>query len=63
MHADLSEYNILYFEGRLAIIDVSQSVDLDHPRCFDFLKEDCKHVNDFFSRHGMMRAGRLRLAL
>jgi serine/threonine-protein kinase RIO1 len=24
VHADLSEYNILYFEGRLAIIDVSQ---------------------------------------
>lgn len=25
VHADLSEYNILYFEGRLAIIDVSQA--------------------------------------
>ena len=24
VHADLSEYNILYFAGRLAIIDVSQ---------------------------------------
>ena len=24
VHADLSEYNILYYAGRLAIIDVSQ---------------------------------------
>ena len=30
----------------------AQSVDLDHPRCFDFLKEDLTHVNDFFSRKG-----------
>ena len=75
VHADLSEYNILYYEGRLAIIDVSQarcarirrrahataaltrrratqSVDLDHPRCFDFLKEDLLHVNEFFGRKG-----------
>ena len=25
VHADLSEYNILYYAGRLAIIDVSQA--------------------------------------
>ncbi len=29
-----------------------QSVDLDHPRCFDFLREDLTHVNDFFGRKG-----------
>uniref|UniRef100_R7W2Q8 Serine/threonine-protein kinase RIO1 n=1 Tax=Aegilops tauschii TaxID=37682 RepID=R7W2Q8_AEGTA len=34
-----------YFEGHLYIIDVSQSVDLDHPSALDFLKEDCLHVN------------------
>jgi len=33
-----------------------QSVDLDHPRCFDFLREDLKHVNDFFSRKGVATA-------
>lgn len=52
VHADLSEYNLLYHEGRLWIIDVSQSVDLDHPRCFDFLREDLLHVNSFFARKG-----------
>ncbi|KAM0905720.1 hypothetical protein ACQ4PT_017201 [Festuca glaucescens] len=53
VHGDLSEYNILYYEGHLYIIDVSQSVDLDHPLALDFLKEDCLHVNDFFEKRGV----------
>jgi RIO kinase 1 len=32
-------------QGHLYIIDVSQSVDLDHPSASDFLKEDCLHVS------------------
>ncbi|XP_040996006.1 serine/threonine-protein kinase rio1-like [Juglans microcarpa x Juglans regia] len=46
VHGDLSEYNILYFEGHLYIIDVSQSIDLDHPHALNFLREDCLHVSD-----------------
>ncbi|KAL3641723.1 hypothetical protein CASFOL_012538 [Castilleja foliolosa] len=53
VHGDLSEYNILYFEGHLYIIDVSQSVDLDHPHALDFLREDCIHVSDFFKKNGV----------
>lgn len=53
VHGDLSEYNILYHERQVYIIDVSQSVDLDHPKALDFLREDCKHVNDFFRRAGV----------
>ncbi|CAM0911865.1 unnamed protein product [Alopecurus aequalis] len=53
VHGDLSEYNILHYEGHLYIIDVSQSVDLDHPSALDFLKEDCLHVNDFFDKRGV----------
>ncbi|XP_077229825.1 uncharacterized protein LOC143862641 [Tasmannia lanceolata] len=53
VHGDLSEYNILHFEGHLYIIDVSQSVDLDHPHALDFLREDCLHVSDFFKKHGV----------
>ncbi|KAF5191084.1 Serine/threonine-protein kinase RIO1 [Thalictrum thalictroides] len=53
VHGDLSEYNILYYEGHLHIIDVSQSVDLDHPHALDFLREDCVHVSDFFRKHGV----------
>jgi RIO kinase 1 len=29
----------------LYIIDVSQSVDLDHPHALDFLREDCLHIS------------------
>lgn len=53
VHGDLSEYNILYHERQVYIIDVSQSVDLDHPKALDFLREDCQHVNDFFRRAGV----------
>ena len=53
VHGDLSEYNILYSNGEIVLIDVSQSVDLDHPKALDFLREDCKHVNDFFRRRGV----------
>ncbi|GAB2240937.1 hypothetical protein Droror1_Dr00021455 [Drosera rotundifolia] len=53
VHGDLSEYNILYHEGHLYIIDVSQSVDLDHPHALDFLREDCLHVSDFFKKNGV----------
>jgi RIO kinase 1 len=53
VHADLSEYNLLYHNDEVYVIDVSQSVELDHPRAFDFLREDCLHVNDYFRRQGI----------
>ncbi|KAG6033513.1 hypothetical protein E4U41_006893 [Claviceps citrina] len=53
VHADLSEYNILYNAGRLYIIDVSQSVEPDHPRSLEFLRMDIKNVGDFFRRRGV----------
>ena len=40
-------------QGELYIIDVSQAVDLDHPRALDFLREDAAHVNTFFRRAGI----------
>ena len=57
VHADLSEYNILYHEGHLYIIDVSQSVEHDHPSAFDFLRSDIKNVEDYFSKMGVKCLG------
>jgi RIO kinase 1 len=53
VHADLSEYNVLYHQNRLFIIDVSQSVEHDHPRSLEFLRMDIKNVSDFFRRKGV----------
>jgi RIO kinase 1 len=53
VHADLSEYNILYNDSQLYIIDVSQSVEHDHPRALEFLRMDIKNVGDFFRRQGV----------
>lgn len=53
VHADLSEYNILYHDQILYIIDVSQSVEHDHPMSSEFLRMDIKNVGDFFRRHGV----------
>ncbi|KAF2221707.1 RIO1 family-domain-containing protein [Elsinoe ampelina] len=53
VHADLSEYNLLYHEGRLWMIDVSQSVEHDHPRSLEFLRMDIKNLSDYFSRQGV----------
>ncbi|KAF7931797.1 uncharacterized protein EAE98_004533 [Botrytis deweyae] len=50
VHADLSEYNVLYHQKKLFIIDVSQSVEHDHPRSLEFLRMDIKNVSDFFKR-------------
>lgn len=48
VHADLSEYNLLYHDNKLYMIDVSQSVEHDHPRSLEFLRMDVKNVSDFF---------------
>ncbi|XP_065175337.1 serine/threonine-protein kinase RIO1-like [Sycon ciliatum] len=48
IHADLSEFNMLYHQGQLFIIDVSQSVEHDHPQAMVFLRMDCVNVTDFF---------------
>ncbi|KAI0720465.1 RIO1 family-domain-containing protein [Cerioporus squamosus] len=90
VHADLSEYNILYHiedtpsnpgpltettddaapastsedepsseppRGHLYIIDVSQSVEHDHPHAFDFLRADLRNIEDFFSKRGVRTVG------
>ena len=53
VHADLSEYNILYNDKKLYIIDVSQSVEHEHPRALEFMRMDIKNVGDFFRRQGI----------
>lgn len=50
VHADLSEYNLLYHDDTVYVIDVSQAVENDHPMALDFLRRDCNIIREFFKR-------------
>lgn len=54
VHADLSEFNLLYHNNTIYVIDVSQSVEHDHPNALEFLRKDCTNINDFFARKGVL---------
>ncbi len=49
-HADLSEYNMLTYRGRVYMIDFGQSVSNEHPSAMLFLERDVKNVCNFFNR-------------
>ncbi|VDK22979.1 unnamed protein product [Anisakis simplex] len=53
VHADLSEYNMILNGDQLYIIDVSQSVEHDHPHSLEFLRSDCSNVTKFFRSRGV----------
>ncbi|XP_044255152.1 serine/threonine-protein kinase RIO1 [Tribolium madens] len=50
VHADFSEFNLLYLSGEIYVIDVSQSVEHDHPHALEFLRKDCTNISDFFKK-------------
>jgi RIO kinase 1 len=55
VHGDLSEYNLLWHQNEVWVIDVSQSVENDHPSALDFLRSDIRNVNDFYRKKGGMQ--------
>lgn len=54
VHGDLSEYNLLWHNNQVYVIDVSQSVESDHPSALDFLRKDASNINDFFRKVGRL---------
>lgn len=48
VHADLSEYNILWHDDKPWIIDCGQAMVIDHPNHMDFLKRDIVNINRYF---------------
>ncbi|KAI6658521.1 Serine/threonine-protein kinase RIO3 isoform X1 [Oopsacas minuta] len=50
IHADLSEYNLLWHDDILYFIDVSQSIEPSHPNAHFFLHRDCTNIANFFSQ-------------
>jgi RIO kinase 1 len=54
VHADLSVYNVLWWEDRPWIIDVPQSVDVaSHPAALELLRRDLGNVAPWFARQGV----------
>lgn len=53
VHADLSEYNILYMHGKCYVIDLGQAVLHVHPKARQFLLTDCVNVTRFFQSRGV----------
>lgn len=53
VHGDLSEFNLLYHQGQVYVIDVSQSVEHDHPHALEFLRKDLHNISEFFRKKGV----------
>jgi RIO kinase 1 len=53
VHADLSAYNLLWWEGRLVLIDLPQAVEFTtNTDAYDLLHRDLANVGEWFDRHG-----------
>lgn len=53
VHADLSEYNVMIWDGEPVLIDLSQSVLLEHPRSGEYLLRDITNLVKFFRKWGL----------
>lgn len=53
VHADFSEYNLLWYDQRCWVIDVAQAVEPIHPGAYEFLMRDCGNIVTFFSKKGV----------
>jgi RIO kinase 1 len=50
VHGDLSEYNIMMWNGRPVLFDMAQAVPISHPMAGFLLHRDLTNLNRFFSR-------------
>jgi len=63
VHSDLSEFNVLY-DGGPVIIDMGQSVTLDHPMAKKFLERDITNITRYFQkRYGIGSEEEIRAKL
>jgi RIO kinase 1 len=55
VHGDLSEYNVLYWQGKVTVIDFAQAVDphYNSDEVFSLLVRDVERVCRYFARHGV----------
>ena len=54
VHADLSAYNVLYWDGDVRIIDFPQTIDaMRHPQAFELFQRDVDRLCRYFVRQGV----------
>jgi RIO kinase 1 len=54
VHADLSAYNLLWWQGRLVMIDLPQAVEFTtNADAYDLLHRDVANVGAWFGRNGL----------
>jgi RIO kinase 1 len=54
IHGDLSAYNILYWDGRITLIDFPQVTSRESNRSAEFiLRRDITRVCDYFAGYGV----------
>ena len=54
IHGDLSAYNILYWQGKITIIDFPQMVGArTNPNAYKILARDIKRVCEYFGKYGV----------
>jgi len=53
IHADLSHFNILNFQEKPVIIDLSTCTTLDSPRAEEYMERDIRNLCAFFARYGL----------
>ncbi len=59
VHGDLSAYNVLYWEGKIALIDFPQVVDTrKNPHAIDLLERDIVRVCQYFAPQGIRANGK-----
>ena len=56
VHADLSEYNLLWWKDQPYVIDVAQAVDAMHPRATQFLLRDCRTVSEVDAIYSLLQS-------
>lgn len=55
VHGDLSEYNILNYEGTPVIIDCGQAVLTSHPLAMELFEKDLQNMRNYFERRGLKK--------
>lgn len=53
VHGDLSEYNVMLWDGKPVLFDFSQAVTLEHPRAEELLRRDLYNITKYFKRLGV----------